>query len=340
MDPTHVKKLWRVAVDMQERLTLKDQIGSCLTLPTPEWQRCQERLARMAQLREQDWQASLRLLEPDTDRQLGGLIAQLESLAARLAKICSPRPITTPADILRDLVALDEEFESLHIDFKEHTLSVTTEAIELADEYLGSFVIELKWSTFDCPGLPYRIHSLESPDADVPHPHVRDEILCEGDATEPIAKALEQGRIYDFFVVVRQVLRNYNPHSAFEGFTDSQAIPCIDCGYRAGENERIWCRGCDNDVCDECSRLCESCSQSRCHGCVETCNGCDDYTCAACQKKCSSCDEIFCKGCLTDGECKNCREEEVFETAGADTPATGAEPPLLAVCVGEAALSA
>ncbi|MEX2171768.1 MAG: hypothetical protein WD851_20785, partial [Pirellulales bacterium] len=101
-------------MDMQERLVLKDQLGSCFTLPTLEWQRCQERL-----------------LEPDTDRELRRLITQLESLAARIAKTCYPRPITTPADIFRELVALDEEFDSLHIDFKEHTLSVTTEAIEL-----------------------------------------------------------------------------------------------------------------------------------------------------------------------------------------------------------------
>ncbi|MEX2169437.1 MAG: hypothetical protein WD851_09000 [Pirellulales bacterium] len=342
MDRDRVKKLWRAARDMHQRLVRQDQFAAQLTLPRDQWRRCRRQLVRIARLHNRGWQSSLALIEPEVAHDLRAMKVQLDALAASVAKLAKPRPIVLLTDLFRDLVALEEEFGGLEICFEESTFTVVTEAIELADQYLGPFAIELKWSTFDQPGRAYQVHALEPIDEETPHPHVRSGVLCEGEAAYSIAQALEQGRIYDLFVIVRQVLRNYNPESAYDGFDDSSRVACIDCGYRASEEERIWCQGCDNDVCDECSRLCESCSQVRCHGCVETCTECDEYVCAACQKKCAHCDELYCKRCVTDDRtCKNCREEEWEAASAAESiPPAGAEPAVLAVCLGQAAVPA
>ena len=82
---------------------------------------------------------------------------------------------------------------------------------------------------------------------DVTHPHVSDEAVCEGDGRVPIRKALEQGRLLDFFVIVRNLLQTYNSGSPFVSLDDWEGIRCADCGASAGEDERWTCVKCESD---------------------------------------------------------------------------------------------
>ena len=41
------------------------------------------------------------------------------------------------------------------------------------------------------------------------HPHVQTNQLCEGDGRSAIRHAMREGRLLDFFVLVRQILQTY-----------------------------------------------------------------------------------------------------------------------------------
>ncbi len=106
-----------------------------------------------------------------------------------------------------------DEFDQVTINLRERTLSVTTEPIDLEGLELGPFSILLDWNRLSEHGS-YRIvaeypnpaHSNE----EVTHPHVHDERLCEGGGHLAIRQSLQEGRLLDFFILVRQVLRTYN----------------------------------------------------------------------------------------------------------------------------------
>src|SRR4029078_3338290 len=99
-------------------------------------------------------------------------------------------------------------------------LSVITEAILLDGVYLGPFEIQLNWSRApDSDRICYRVmaedpHPAESRD-NVTHPHVMDELLCEGDGKHAIRLALSEGRLLDFFTLVAGLLRTHQPESPF-----------------------------------------------------------------------------------------------------------------------------
>jgi hypothetical protein len=63
------------------------------------------------------------------------------------------------------------------------------------------------------------------------HPHVREKLLCEGDGAASIRRALAEGRLLDFFTLVRQVLETYNPGSAYVELSRWNGVTCKDCGY-------------------------------------------------------------------------------------------------------------
>jgi hypothetical protein len=123
---------------------------------------------------------------------------------------------------------------------------------------------------------------------DVTHPHVRSRQLCAGEATLPLQKALEQGRLTDAFHLIRSVLETYNPDSAYASLDDWEGVSCWNCGYSTNEDDRSFCEGCDQDVCGDCTSMCKSCDQVRC---------------ASCKTKCDVCNETCCQGCLTNSAC-------------------------------------
>ena len=95
----------------------------------------------------------------------------------------SPQTIPTQADLYRDLVALESEFEAVQCDPEEQTISVTTQPIVLEGIDLGRFQIRLSWQrrqgNWSYTVVALEPHPAQSNDS-VTHPHVSDEV-CEGD---------------------------------------------------------------------------------------------------------------------------------------------------------------
>ena len=128
--------------------------------------------------------------------------------------------------LVEELDQVREEFGSIDFDKAENTLSIVTDPIALEDVALGPFRIQLKLDKLSelYKDRPYRVIALNpnpaATDEEVTHPHVSGERLCEGDGYVAISSALEQGRLCDFFTMVRSILNTYNPDSPYVSLDD------------------------------------------------------------------------------------------------------------------------
>jgi len=109
--------------------------------------------------------------------------------------------------------------------------------VTLDGVYLGLFKIQLELDKL-CKlyrDSPYCIIALDPHPAatsdEVTHPHVSNERLCEGDGSAAIKATLEEGRLYDFFTLVKNILNTYSPDSPYVALMDWDGEPCYDCGY-------------------------------------------------------------------------------------------------------------
>jgi hypothetical protein len=233
-----------------------------------------------------------------------------------------PPQVTPPSlrDIVAEVGSLYDEFPDTIYDPKAGTLTATTDPITLEDIRLGSFkvVLELARAGQHARRECYRIIALDpNPAASndhVTHPHVSDEHLCEGDAAVPIRAALAEGRLADFFTLVRCVLTTYNPASPYVSLDNWFGQPCHDCGDTVDEDDRFWCSGCDHDLCEGCISSCRSCDDSRCRNCLTDCPECEEPVCSECLKHCKECGSSCCRSCLADGLCPSCHETPEGET--------------------------
>jgi hypothetical protein len=220
------------------------------------------------------------------------------------------------SDIIEELHQIDQELGEYQFDLKERTISVVTEPITLNDTPLGPFEIKLSIDQIEklYTNSPYRIIALESnpagADDSVTHPHVNSERLCEGDGHVSIVKALEQGRLCDFFTMVTSILQTYNPDSPYVSLDDWQGISCYDCGCTVSGDDCYYCEYCDRDHCSQCSTYCQKCESTICLGCAYECPSCNEPVCQRCTSKCKECGETFCTDCLDDeGLCPDCEEQ-------------------------------
>ena len=215
----------------------------------------------------------------------------------------------------------------------------TKSPIVLERWHLGPFRIELNLRSLS-PEPRYAVIAEEpqpsSRDSDVTHPHVQGEQLCEGDGTLPIRAALREGRILDFFLIINNLLHTYNSSSPYVSLDEWDGSRCSECDYSIGGDDARDCERCETILCSECVRHCCECSASACSNCNSMCCGCEDDVCMSCAKDCRDCDQTFCPSCLQDDErCNTCHEQFQEQTEDAD-----ADPALLPLCVGEAAVLA
>ena len=77
-------------------------------------------------------------------------------------------------------------------------------------------------------------HPAESRE-NVTHPHVMDEILCEGEGRHSIRQALAQGRLLDFFTLVAWRASNLQPRKPVCGARIVAGGSCGDCGRHERE---------------------------------------------------------------------------------------------------------
>lgn len=306
------RNLWRAAARIRDRLAMHGQEGPSICLPEHAWNRCTRLSSLLDRVRGRGWLAANDFVQRQLHYELLSVQHRLDEIANGL----SSRPhleVASQREIYEDLLALKDEFDDFTVDLKGRQIAVTTDPIELERVYLGPFRIALTWTNLETSS-PYKLAATDpqyaASNRGVIHPHVNNEKLCEGEAQLPIRSALEQGRLLDFFVIVKQTLLTYNSASAYVQLSQWRGTACSDCGYPADEDDTWSCPNCDRVVCLDCSSNCETCHQGRCCECVSRCAGCDNRICDHCLSACKGCDEPFCKECLDDAVCADCRADE------------------------------
>jgi len=244
------------------------------------------------------------------------------------AKQFIARPVNqvpTFRDLMAEFGQLKDEFGDVTFDMENKSISITSESIELDDTYLGEFKIELRIDklTEAHRMAPYCVVALDphpaATSSDVTHPHVSNDILCEGDGHAAICTALEQGRICDFFNMIESILNTYNPDSPYVPLNEWDGRSCYDCGYICDSESSYYCSCCDNDFCSECSSYCRMCDETICLGCGGSCECCEELLCKHCAKQCTECSRYCCDQCLENGICKSCQEERIENEEQAET---------------------
>jgi hypothetical protein len=328
-------------------LAIHNQVNSradrLFELPHFTWHKCEllARQHRRAHLR--GWHLAAGALSRELGYFLTSAESELGSLRERLPRSPVSARRVTSTEIYTDLLTLRQEFACLDYDLVRHTMSVTTEAIHLQGVYLGPFEIRLVWSHLSNGSTSYRVVAKDPHPAqgreNVTHPHVQDEVLCEGDGRHAIRLALSQGRLLDFFTLIAAVLRSYNAESPFVELSLWNGTSCTDCGSFMEENEEYSCRRCGTNICSECETACCGCNSSCCSNCIGACSGCDDQFCARCLTNCRGCRTPICEGCLDQDErCPTCHEEQSHEICGPRHAADGTT--IQSHGLGEAALPA
>ena len=304
------KPIWRAAAAIHNQLARCQIQRSAVNLPSESW-RTLEQIARQVE------QAERRGFDRATKRLLADLVCHAERLhlelsmrAAQWRKEAQRPGPPNVADVYRDLLALNEEFEEVNCDLKASTLSVRTAPIDFLDIQLGTFRIELDWA--DCKSsFAYRVVALEpnpaSSDESVTHPHVMNEQLCEGDGHSAIQAALEQGRVCDFFLLVAAVLDTYAAGNAFVEMDDWRGETCADCGGHISSEDACRCAACQTTLCADCRLFCSQCDDEICSSCVWACASCQANCCRYCRSNCAACQRPCCSKCLVDSLCNSCR---------------------------------
>jgi hypothetical protein len=276
------------------------------------------------------------------ERQVQALRRDLDDIPAEQN---SNQKTPTIRQLAGELRQIEEEFGEWKFEPGVQLLSVRTGPIHLEEVYLGPFSIELELSGLSyfsgsqagAGQHPFRVVALDPHPAagnrHVTHPHVSDERLCTGESTPLISAALMNGRLADFFLIVRGLLQTYNPDSPYVALDVWTGTSCNECGDRVHEDDRYYCESCDHDVCDGCTGRCQSCDESACLGCLINCKHCEAYHCVGCMKDCTECGSRCCVDCLDEKLCPPCveakenqsdpentEEQEATETAAGDNP--------------------
>ncbi|QDV55354.1 hypothetical protein Mal33_13250 [Rosistilla oblonga] len=272
-------------------------------------EQCKRWRRRLAIASERNWHAAAR---DSADRLCGALdILRIRSEHA-IEELKRPKNTglePTASSIFLDIEGLRGEFEGVSIDRANQRLTVRTSGIVLESVELGSFEIRLNWKHVK-DSSPFDVIAVDSKccaaNDSVTHPHVQADSLCEGEGADAIRRALDEGRLFDFFCIVDHVLRNYNPDSAYVQLDDWNGVNCKACGDNVDRDEVIGCCKCETELCPDCSTSCESCMDRFCSECISSCESCGDDVCQTCLKSCDDCGESLCPSCLSEGTCDDC----------------------------------
>jgi len=334
---------WRAARRIHDALiTLRSDLPGDL-LPRAAVQRLDAIVRRLQFAHDHRWSRGLAEHTRDYDRECRSLIEHLRHRQQALREFLQQRPLLPVHEIWRDLLALGEEFPEVECDLKKGTLTVVTEDIVLEGADLGSFQIVLRWDSLKSdPSYLVINPDSELLYSDITHPHVQNQQLCEGEGSGPISQALEQGRLLDFFVLVRQVLETYNPDSAYRKLSHWRGRDCQDCGCSVSDDESSHCDACGNELCGDCRYGCQHCSNDCCSQCHAVCAHCLGIFCSNCLETCTSCSREFCESCQESPTCcQSCYDKEHPSHASTETeeetPSQSftADPAVHPVCLGE-----
>jgi hypothetical protein len=290
-------------------------------LPTSLWEAA-ERLHRRADYaRDRGWNGAARRLTEELKDAIEDLAGALERCRVTLNGHEGANVFATAQEIFADLLALPGEFPHFDYDHREKTLTAVTAPIAFDEVWLGPFAIELHWEgIYYARHGAYRVIAQEpNPsqlDEETTHPHVQGEVLCEGDAAPAIRRALAQGRLVDFFLLVRSVLGTYNPDSPYITIENWYGSRCEECDYTAASDEMSCCSNCDRRLCDDCYLSCAGCERCCCYDCRADCAVCQETFCNGCLETCSACSRPVCPNCRDINlKCEKCHETTKSESS-------------------------
>ena len=344
--------LWRTARRIEAAYRQQRREETSPDLPWSAWQRLSEAVRFGSQADRRGWPHARDEQWRQADGEFELLVSDLRALRQNL-QLRRRAKLPQLADVYAELVAAHDEFDGVAVD--DFEIYVTTEPITLEGVYLGPFEIRLNLARLD-EQEPYRIVAVEPHPAqsssETTHPHVHSEKLCLGDGKALVAAALAEGRIFDLFQLLRQILLTYGAGSAYVPLEAWHGTPCGECDDTVDEDDVYLCRGCDTSLCGDCARVCD-CGASHCHDCATSCYGCEETTCSRCLSACELCESEFCQHCLEEGLCHACQEaaadeerlaaqraaEEAEDAADEQFVAAESESEIYAVRLGEVAVS-
>ncbi len=302
----------RAAKGIREALTYYQSCAKPPMLPEYSRELCQRLLRMIETARRRDWRLAMNRLELRLLQVVADYSSSLVRLRNDLTATRSWRYSVDEKAIAYDLLALPSEFSKVQIDLKMNLVAVDTQPIVLLGIDLGRFRVILDWQTLR-QYHSYRVIALDPNPATskptVTHPHVKDDELCEGDGQSAICNALNHGRILDFFLLVRQILENYNSSTAYAVLESWQDEECDDCGSMVSDDRLVTCGCCEENICRDCTTNCLECGESFCAIHVDKCGHCGESFCRSCSAVCRQCRKRFCEECLDEQACPACREE-------------------------------
>ncbi|MFH1265222.1 MAG: hypothetical protein ABIK89_05800, partial [Planctomycetota bacterium] len=207
------------AARIRQSMTMIHGGRPSLGLPETAWSDCIRLVRQIDKAAGRGWHRAARRLRVELVYAVGTCRRRLEQLGWELEGESPDQKLPTQGELFQDLVALEDEFDEIRWD-RKGTLSVITEPIVLDGTDLGRFEIALDvdwdprrtWGSYEVIALdPYPAAS----NSDTTHPHVQANQLCEGEGRSAIRRALREGRLLDFFVLVRQILQTYNGANAY-----------------------------------------------------------------------------------------------------------------------------
>jgi hypothetical protein len=209
--------------------------------------------------------------------------------------------------IVSELIALMENFNG--INFSNDTLTVEMGPFIIKDVNFGNFQVKLHVT--ECYRISYNIcaHAYAvtpnySPgDSECTHPHVRNGDVCIGNGATPLNNAATEGRLQDYFEIVRSVLSTYNDADPYMKIIAWTGKRCRSCNrhYEPEDRNNLKCTICKIQYCSYCTRQCCSASELTCFSCVPNnfkCKYCGASLCAECLKICERCNKRLCNSHL------------------------------------------
>ena len=355
--PSNHRLLLRTACVLQQQYARRQQPAAAPAIPDYRISQVYQQAHRLKLVTHLKLTTAAQHCRRELRDVIRGLIHDLTLCQESLRRLEQSAPVPPLPLLYEELASLTHEFEEVQIELRDRRISVYTLPIMFDDMDLGPFEIRLNLREIG-ERAAYEVIAVDprSSSSGHPHPHVSGTTLCEGDGGRSLARALDEGRISEFFVIVRQILETYNADSAYERLDSWHGVSCAACGDSTSEDDRGTCEGCDCDLCGDCCRNCLSCGNTLCYDCAHTCEGCDTDHCRGCLKTCTDCHEAFCEKCLTDRRCASCLESthpegdedaevQSLESPDADSIETKpfddtTEAAVQPDCVGEVALSA
>ena len=309
------RALLAMAVAIRAGLTERETAGEYAgKLPLAEWDALVKTTRRIERARQHGLHLAAASLIKEQFLDATQFQHQFSNWLDRRREVSRPRPFRNAESLYRDLVGLKQEFGEVIYERDETELSVTTEPIELEGIRLGPFAIRLNCQLIGVT-RPYRVVALDPNPAasreSVTHPHVQDEHLCEGSGQQSIQRALSDWRLYDFFLIVRQILSTYSIGHAYVELADWNGKSCSGCDCPLTDDESYSCQGCNSTLCSDCAILCRGCSYDYCSTCISNCARCDESYCGECLSICDTCKAAVCSGCQqNENLCTKCHEQQ------------------------------